>query len=207
MTEGTDAVRAAMARAVAAMTNPASKSKGNFGRYCQLDDLADHVRPLLAAHGLALHQELRSDIVAGANEIVTLVTSLETGAFVEYGRIAFPAKSDAMKTGGDVTYFRRFSIMASCGIAGDDDIEQAPKASRRPATASNDQPSVARPDGEISAAQLKALQTRYNATPRAERLAIWAGMIGRPVASAKELTKREAITLLTDDVEGGPADE
>ena len=200
-------VRAAFARAVAVMSNPASKSKGNFGRYCQLDDLADHVRPLLAVEGLALHQELRSDIVAGVIEIVTLVTSLETGAFVEVSRVAFPAKADAMKVGGDVTYYRRYSILSVCGIAGADDIEQASKAPTRPGKASNDQPSTVRPSGEISAAQLKALQTRYSATPRAERLQIWAGMLGRTVASAKELTKREAVILLTEDVEGGPADE
>ena len=194
-------VRAAFARAVAIMSNPASKSKGNFGRYCQLDDLADHVRPLLAAEGLALHQELRSDTDAGMTEVVTLVTSLETGAFVEVSRVAFPAKPDAMKAGGDITYYRRYSIMSVCGVAGDDDIEQAPKAARKPAKASLDQPSTVRPADTISPAQLKALQTRYSVLDRPERLALWAGKIGRPVESASELTKAEAITLLTEDEE------
>ena len=193
-------VRAAFARACSTIRNPASKSKGNFGKYCQLDDLADHVRPALAEHGLALHQELRSDIVAGANEIVTIVTSLETGVWIEVGRVAFPAKPDAMKAGGDVTYYRRYSQMAACNIAGDEDIEQGrskPAVSR--SKPSNDQPSTPRPAGQISSAQLKALQTRFSGMEREARLALWADQIGRPVTTANELTKAEAIILLTDD--------
>jgi hypothetical protein len=192
-------VRAAFARACSTIRNPASKSKGNFGKYCQLDDLADHVRPALAEHGLALHQELRSDIVAGANEIVTIVTSMETGVWIEVGRVAFPAKPDAMKSGGDVTYYRRFATMSALFIAGDEDIEKGPKPSVSRSKPSNDQPSVVRPVGQISSAQLKALQTRYSTMERPERLALWAERIGRPVESANDLSKADAILLLTDD--------
>jgi hypothetical protein len=192
-------VRAAFARACSTIRNPASKSKGNFGKYCQLDDLADHVRPALAEHGLALHQELRSDIVAGANEIVTIVTSLETGVWIEVGRVAFPAKPDAMKAGGDVTYYRRYSQMAALNIAGDEDIERGAKPAVSRSKPSNDQPSVPRPVGQISSAQLKALQTRYSTMERPERLALWAERIGRPVESANDLSKADAILLLTDD--------
>ena len=200
--ERTDAVRAAFARACSAMTNPPSKSAGAFGRYCQLDDLMNHVRPVLAGEGLALNNELRSDVVAGAHEIVTVVTSLETGAQIEVGRVAFVANPDAMKAGGAVTYYRRYSIMAACGVAGDDDIEQASAPPRRAAKASNDQPRVARPAGQISPAQVKALQTRYSGMERAERLASWTEQIGRPVTTANDLTKAEAITLLTEDDDG-----
>jgi hypothetical protein len=192
-------VRAAFARACAGIRNPASLSRGNFGKYCQLDDLADHVRPALAEHGLALHQELRSDIVAGANEIVTIVTSMETGVWIEVGRVAFPAKPDAMKAGGDVTYYRRYSQMAALNISGDESIEKGPKPAVRRSKPSNDQPSVVRPVGQISSAQLKALQTRYSTMERPERLALWAERIGRPVESANDLSKADAILLLTDD--------
>ena len=201
--ERTDAVRAAFAKACAAMPNPPSKSAGNYGKYCQLDDLMNHVRPVLAGEGLALTNELRSDVVAGAHEVVTVVTSVETGAQIEVGRVAFAAHNDAMKAGGSVTYYRRFSVMAACGVAGDDDVEQAPaKPARRPAKASNDQPSTARPAGQISPAQVKALQTRYSGMERAERLASWTEQIGRPVTTANDLTKVEAITLLTDEGAG-----
>ena len=192
-------VRAAFARCCSTMRNPASKSKGNFGKYCQLDDLLDHVRPALLEHGLAVHQELRSDIVAGANEIVTTVTLLETGAWLEVGRIAFPAKPDAMKAGGDITYYRRYSLMSALAISGDEDIEKAVKPAVLRSKPSNDQPSVVRPSGQISAAQVKALQTRFSGMERDERLALWAKQIGRPVESANELTKTEAITLLTEE--------
>lgn len=195
-------VRAAFARACSTIRNPASKSKGNFGKYCQLDDLADHVRPALAEHGLALHQELRSDVVAGANEIVTIVTSMETGVWIEVGRVAFPAKPDAMKAGGDVTYYRRYSAMAALNIAGDEDIERGSKPAVTRSKPSNDQPSVVRPAGQISSAQLKALKTRYSAMESPERLALWSERVGRPVESANDLSKADAILLLTDDEMG-----
>jgi len=193
-------VRAAFARACSTMRNPPTSGKGNYGMFTPLPDLLDWIRPVLAEHGLAVHQELRSDIVAGANEIVTLITSLETGVWIEVGRIAFPAKPDAMKAGADITYYRRYSLYSSAGVAGDDsDLEKGPKPAVKRSKPSNDQPSTPRPAGQISSAQVKALQTRFSGMERDARLALWAEQIGRPVATANELTKAEAIILLTDD--------
>jgi hypothetical protein len=104
-----------------------------------------------------------------------------------------------MKAGGDVTYYRRYSQMAALNIAGDEDIEKGPKPAVSRSKPSNDQPSVVRPVGQISSAQLKALQTRYSTMERPERLALWAERIGRPVESANDLSKADAILLLTDD--------
>jgi hypothetical protein len=42
----------------------------------------------------------------------------------------------------------------------------------------------------------KALQASYRSMPRAERLAYWAELIGRQVATANELTATEANLLL-----------
>ena len=194
-----DQVRAAFAGVMSKLSNPASKAKGAFGKYTPLDDLSDHVRPALAAAGLAVYQPLDHGDEPGTHEVVTLVTSIETGATIEVGRVAFPAKPDAMKAGGDITYYRRYSIMAACGIAGDDDIEQAPKAPVRRSKPSNDGPSVARPpSAPATAKQVTRLQTMWTGVGRDERLADWAKVLGRDVTSAKDLTIKEANMLMDE---------
>ena len=196
-------VRAAFARACSIFSNPAANSQANYGRYTQLDDLMDHIRPVLREQGLAISQPMGEDLERDMPVVTTVVTSMETGVWFEIGRAAYVRQNDPMKNGALVTYLRRFQAMAGCGLAGDDDLEKGPKPAVRRSKPSNDQPSVVRPVGQISSAQLKALQTRYSAMERPERLALWAERIGRPVDSANDLSKQEAILLLTDDDGGG----
>lgn len=192
-------VRAAFARACSIFSNPAANSQANYGRYTQLDDLMDHIRPVLRDQGLAISQPIGEDVERDMPVVTTVVTSLETGVWFEIGRAAYVRQTDPMKNGAMVTYLRRFQCMAACGLAGDDDLEKGPKPAVRRSKPSNDQPSVVRPVGQISSAQLKALQTRYSTMERPERLALWAERIGRPVESANDLSKADAILLLTDD--------
>jgi hypothetical protein len=192
-------VRAAFARACSIFSNPAANSQANYGRYTQLDDLMDHIRPVLRDQGLAISQPIGEDVERDMPVVTTVVTSLETGVWFEIGRAAYVRQTDPMKNGAMVTYLRRFQCMAACGLAGDDDLEKGPKPAVSRSKPSNDQPSVPRPVGQISSAQLKALQTRYSTMERPERLALWAERIGRPVESANDLSKADAILLLTDD--------
>lgn len=195
-------LRATFAGVVANLTNPKLDAKGAHGaKYTSLDALQKHLRPACREARIAITHRVDSDVDSVTTTLIVL--DIDTGDQMEMGSLTLPYR-DAQQMGGATTYAKRYTLTAAFGVAGDldDDGRAASAPSRRPGNASNDQPSTVRPAGEISAAQLKALQTRYNATPRAERLEIWAGMLGRTVASAKELTKAEAIILLTEDAAG-----
>ena len=194
-------LRATFAGVVANLTNPKLDAKGAHGaKYTSLGELTNHLRPLLADARISVMHELGGD--STTIEVVLVVLDIDTGDRMVVGRAAMPFR-DAQQLGGIVTYLRRYLLTAAFGIVGDhdDDGKAASAPARRPGKPSNDQPSTVRPVDTISPAQLKALQTRYSVLERPERLALWAGKIGRPVESANELTKAEAITLLTEDDE------
>jgi len=192
-------VLAKFAAAAAEIGNMKPNDSGNYGKFVNLAAILDTATPVLVAHGVNVVQVCGRDD-EGRVTVTTLVVDLETGDTAEVGTFA-GAAPDPQKAGAVISYGRRYCLATALGIAGDDDLDKAPKAARRPAKASLDQPSTVRPPDAISPAQLKALQTRYSVLDRAERLALWAGKIGRPVESANELTKAEAITLLTEDEE------
>jgi len=192
-------VLAKFAAAAAEIGNMKPNDSGNYGKFVNLAAILDTATPVLVAHGVNVVQVCGRDD-EGRVTVTTLVVDLETGDTAEVGTFA-GAAPDPQKAGAVISYGRRYCLATVLGIAGDDDLDKAPKAARRPAKASLDQPSTVRPADTISPAQLKALQTRYSVLDRPERLALWAGKIGRPVESANELTKAEAITLLTEDEE------
>ena len=199
-------VLAKFAAAAANIGNLKPNDSGNYGKFVNLAAILDAATPTLVAHGVNVVQMCGRDD-EGRVTVKTLAVDLETGETVEVGTFA-GAAPDPQKAGSIISYGRRYCLSTALGIVGDTDADQVPvKAPVRPAKASDDGPSTARPAGGISSAQLKALQTRFSATPRDERLAFWAEQIGRPVASANELTKREAIKLLTEDDGLVPFDE
>ena len=192
-------VLAKFAAAAAEIGNMKPNDSGNYGKFVNLAAILDTATPVLVAHGVNVVQVCGRDD-EGRVTVTTLAVDLETGDTAEVGTFA-GAAPDPQKAGAVISYGRRYCLATALGIAGDDDLDKAPKAARRAAKASLDQPSTVRPADTISPAQLKALQTRYSVLDRPERLALWAGKIGRPVESANELTKAEAITLLTEDDE------
>jgi len=192
-------VLAKFAAAAAEIGNMKPNDAGNYGKFVNLAAILDTATPVLVAHGVNVVQVCGRDD-EGRVTVTTLAVDLETGDTAEVGTFA-GAAPDPQKAGAVISYGRRYCLATALGIAGDDDLDKAPKAARRPAKASLDQPSTVRPADTISPAQLKALQTRYSVLDRPERLALWASKIGRPVESANELTKTEAITLLTEDDE------
>ena len=192
-------VLAKFAAAAAEIGNMKPNDAGNYGKFVNLAAILDTATPVLVAHGVnVVSMNGRDD--EGRTTVTSFAVDLQTGESYQIGYFAGSA-ADAQKSGSVLTYGQRYNLRTSLGIAGDDDLDKAPKAARRPAKASLDQPSTVRPADTISPAQRKALQTRYSVLERPERLALWAGKIGRPVESANELTKAEAITLLTEDDE------
>jgi len=95
-------------------TNPAFKSK-----YADLGACLDAVDDALLANGIALLQETFEDLTGVTVETVFLHESGET---LRGGKFHVPAsKQDPQGYGSALTYARRYSLQAACGIAPEDD--------------------------------------------------------------------------------------
>jgi hypothetical protein len=111
----------ALVKAQGKMTNPAKNKTVSTGKYsysyADLGSIIDHVRPVLAANGLALIQRIDT-----RPESVTLVTMLvhESGQVIE-SALPLPRGAAAQELGSYLTYARRYSICAALGIAAEDD--------------------------------------------------------------------------------------
>lgn len=118
---------------------PALKSSTNphfRSRYADLSACVEAVIDALNQHGIALMQQT-SECADGV--IVETVLIHDSGETIHSGKLHVPAtKHDAQGYGSALTYARRYSLMAACGIAPEDDDGNAAtrpaKASISPAT-------------------------------------------------------------------------
>lgn len=100
--------------ALKASSNPHFKSK-----YADLSACVEAVIDSLNANGIALVQQL-FDSTGGVT--VETVFIHESGEMLNCGKLYVPAnKQDPQGYGSALTYARRYSLMASCGIAPEDD--------------------------------------------------------------------------------------
>lgn len=110
--------------ALKSSTNPHFKS-----RYADLAACVEAVVDALNNNGIALTQRLSP---CDDGVIVETVFVHESGEIINCGQLHVPAsKQDPQGYGSALTYARRYSLMAACGIAPEDDDANA--ASRRPA--------------------------------------------------------------------------
>lgn len=108
-------------------TNPGFKSK-----YADLSACVEAVVDSLNDNGIALAQTCSESI-----EGVTVETRFlhESGEEWSGGKLFIPAtKKDAQGFGSALTYARRYSLMAACGIAPEDDDGNAACATAPPAS-------------------------------------------------------------------------
>lgn len=106
-------------------TNPAFRSK-----YADLGACLEAVNDALLNNGIALIQET-FDVESG----VTVETVLlhESGECIRSGKLHVPAvKQDPQGYGSALTYARRYSLMAVCGIAPEDDDGNAASKPQKP---------------------------------------------------------------------------
>jgi len=112
------------APALKTSTNPHFRSK-----YVDLAGCIEAVVDALNSAGIALIQRTSENSTGVTVETVFVHESGET---LECGKLHVPAsKQDAQGYGSALTYARRYSLMAACGIAPEDDDGNA--ASRTPA--------------------------------------------------------------------------
>ncbi len=132
---------AALAKAQAEIVNPAKTSENPHYRnkYADLAEVLNVVRPVFAAHGLAVSQHPAMD---GDGAMVTVETMLthSSGQWMVSAVSAPVAKKDAQGVGSAITYCRRYALAAIAGVAQDDDDGNAAvggnrEQARPPATA------------------------------------------------------------------------
>lgn len=105
-------------------TNPAFRSK-----YADLGACIEAVDDALLNNGIAVYQETSEDATGVTVETVFLHESGET---IRCGKLHVPAaKQDPQGYGSALTYARRYSLMAACGIAPEDDDGNAASAPRQ----------------------------------------------------------------------------
>jgi len=101
-------------KATKSATNPHLKSK-----YADLGSVLDAVTPALHKNGLALLQVTHEFSGGVCVETLILHTS---GSQLSGGKLSVPAsKQDAQGYGSALTYARRYSLMATLGVATEDD--------------------------------------------------------------------------------------
>lgn len=119
---------------------PALKDKSNpafRSRYADLGACLEAVDDALLNNGIAVYQETFLDETGVTVETVLLH---ESGEMIRCGKLHVPAvKHDPQGYGSALTYVRRYSLMAACGIAPEDDDGNAasasPKAPAKPVKA------------------------------------------------------------------------
>jgi len=116
----------AFSPALKTSTNPHFKSK-----YAALDACIEAVNDALLDNGIAMYQQTFEDESGVTVETVFLHESGET---IRSGKLHVPAsKQDPQGYGSALTYARRYSLMAACGIAPEDDDGNAASKPSKPA--------------------------------------------------------------------------
>lgn len=131
-------VHAAFVAAQAELTNPHKDKTANIKAgfsytYADLATILDHVRPVLARHGLAVSQNVTE--ADGGRLAVSTTLVHDSGEVLTFGPLVGDSGRDWQGLGSAITYARRYALCAALGIAADDDddAQTAPsKAKAKP---------------------------------------------------------------------------
>lgn len=105
--------------ALKSSTNPAFVKSASGGRYADLASCIEAVIDSLNDNGIALIQQNQPH---PDGVVVETVFIHESGETLNCGQLFVPAsKHDPQGYGSALTYARRYSLMAACGIAPEDD--------------------------------------------------------------------------------------
>ena len=90
-------------------TNPFFKSQ-----YFDINQLLEHVEPVLESHGLMILQPIHNDYVR------TVIYHIESGENIE-SSIKLDDLRDPQKVGSAVTYYRRYTLQSLLSLQAEDD--------------------------------------------------------------------------------------
>lgn len=201
------ALAAALAEAQGEMEN-ASKNSTNphfKSKYADLAEVLNTVRPVLSKHGLSVTQF--PSYGEGLVHVETIIAH-KSGEWMSEKCSAPAQKQDPQGVGSAISYLRRYSLAAVCGIAQEDDDANAATKLKAEAKSEPKQapakPAPAKPaaDKPLTDSQRKQLMAIYGNAPRDERLADANGILlavkrdMKPVTSFSELTERQAAYLI-----------
>lgn len=197
------------------------KNGGEYSySYATLANVSEAVLPLLAEHGLSFVAMPG----AGSDGKMCVRYSLlhESGESLT-GEFPISGEGGIQMIGGRITYARRYCLAAVVGIAADEDDEsrlsddkprpaqrqQAPAAprqggapARRAAPPSSTRPPLPGEDAPVPVTRpqvnkiLAVFSQIGSWDDRADRLRATSAIVGRPLASANDLTKAEAHRLI-----------
>lgn len=154
--------------------SPALKEKNNpafRSKYADLGACIDAVDDALLDNGIAMYQETFEDASGVTVETVLLH---ESGESIRSGKLHVPAsKQDPQGYGSALTYARRYSLMAACGIAPEDDDGNAASKQRPQQSSAQQQPQQPAQkeyDHATAIAWLRESPSLEHAQHRAERM-------------------------------------
>lgn len=129
--ESIAAISAALAKAQHDVENASKNAKNPHfkSKYADLAELLNTVRPVFSGHGLAIVQMPSFD--NGVASVETLI-SHSSGEWISSICHAPVSKQDAQGVGSAITYLRRYSLAAMCGIAQEDDDANSAVGYREP---------------------------------------------------------------------------
>ena len=206
----------AFIEALAEIHNLPLDSTGYGYSYTSLPKILEHVKPILAKHGLGMVQSV---FVLEGNPAITTDILSEKGETVFTSGVltcstkGLQMKSEAQSTGAVITYLRRYQIAALLGISGDEDTDAAPveppkqakpKAKAKPATKS-------KPKHGTEAMKPNAVEppsTHQIGQIRAHGITLWGDKAGHNIRelcltlgipqSSDKLDKRQAAQLVSE---------
>jgi hypothetical protein len=135
MERGQSGLAARLAAAQAELADPVRDGQNPHyaSRYATLGAVLAAVRPVLARHGLAVVQDVRTE-TSGDRLIVSVTTRLlADGEALDCGpaSVSLPATAGPQAVGSAITYLRRYCLQAAVGVASaDDDDAEAAEAAR-----------------------------------------------------------------------------
>jgi hypothetical protein len=153
-------------------TNPAFRSK-----YAKLENCIEAVIDALNDNGIMLMQPTH---LCEDGVIVETMFLHESGEQISNGKLHVPAtKHDAQGYGSALTYARRYSLLAACGIAAEDDDGEAaskPKAAPAKPVAQAAAPAKASPPPAKIEGKEGPWQLKVSIEPQGE-FADWASIV------------------------------
>lgn len=125
-------IHARLLAARAEMRDPAIDSTNPHfnSRFASLASVLNAVRPPLLAHGLMLSQQVGRDEFG---PFIDTVVADATGESVSLGRVPLSLSGTPQQNGSELTYMRRYALMATFALVGDPDDDGEAASVPRPA--------------------------------------------------------------------------